>query len=213
MHGATCRAHAAVPARHASRSTSLAAPNIRCHAYSLQPTADSLYILHSTSYILHPTSYIIHHTSYILHSTSFLCQAAPCETVLSDLNYTVSERETIQDPVLSRVFVSLRNGGLEWHRVRSFLRRTAADIHLGPEASSRQKHAALQVLRSAPSGVYGGPLRGLSAAATQLLEDLKDDPEQMYCHVHETKWGWLSGSSLSSSVPHEDANQPHVVIF
>ena len=113
--------------------------------------------------------------------------------MLTDLNYTVSERETIQDPVLSDIFIGLKNGSFEWHGVRSYLRRIGAGVHFGDFGSAKQRaaHEALRaIMRAQPAGgLYSGPVQGLSAAATQLLEDLKDDPQQKYMHAYDDEDG------------------------
>ena len=116
--------------------------------------------------------------------------------MLTDLNYTVSERETIQDPVLSHIFIGLKNGSFEWHGVRSYLHRIGAGVHFGDFGSAKQRaaHEALRaIMRAQPAGgLYSGPVQGLSAAATQLLEDLKDDPQQTYMHAYEDEDGRIT---------------------
>ena len=76
-----------------------------------------------------------------------------------------------------------------------------ASVHFGDFGSAKRRaaHEALcAIMRAQPAGgLYSGPVQGLSAAATQLLEDLKDDPQQTYMHAYEDEDGRIECYVLS----------------
>ena len=86
-----------------------------------------------------------------------------------------------------------------------------AGVHFGDFGSAKRRaaHEALRaIMRAQPAGgLYSGPVQGLSAAATQLLEDLKDDPQQKYMHAYDDEDGRifclrLPGQAKSVSSAH-----------